>query len=223
MGYFPEGLNVFPNHTILYLYTGYNYFIMGFWFNTSLIGFLLILLPYFLSLEHDKLVSWFGKKSRLIGDALGMTSGWGFFGFWIGLWVSPQSRFQLGYQLYSLSGYTFSVVNIMISLILLVPAFWFGFKGVSELGLKVTETHRPTKIVKTGVYEIVRHPQYLGGILGHFGLSLFFGSRDALLVSPIVLAVIYLISWKEEKELVREFGRAYCQYQKEVSMLIPRR
>jgi len=39
---------------------------------------------------------------------------------------------------------------------------WFGIKGVTETTLKVAETHRPDRIVTTGVYSIVRHPQYLG-------------------------------------------------------------
>jgi protein-S-isoprenylcysteine O-methyltransferase Ste14 len=196
---------------------------MGFWFNFSLAGFLIILLPYFLSLEHHRLESWFGKNSRILGDTIGIISGWVFFGFLIGLWVSPQGRFQLDYKLYNLSGYSLSIVNIMISLFFLVPALWFGLKGVSDLGLKVTETHRPIKVVKTGVYGIVRHPQYLGAMLGHFGVSVFLGSLDSLLITPVVFTVIYLISWKEEKELVREFCLEYLQYQKEVPMFIPRR
>jgi protein-S-isoprenylcysteine O-methyltransferase Ste14 len=125
--------------------------------------------------------------------------------------------------LFSLRGYTFTAVSIGVSLLFLAPAFWLGLKGVSELGLKVTETHRPNRIIKTGVYGVVRHPQHLGGMLSHFGVSILLGSRDALLVSPIILAVIYLINWKEEKELVKEYGREYRQYQRQVPTLIPRR
>ena len=196
---------------------------MSYWFNVSLAGFILILVPYWLSLEHDRLDSWFGESSHLIGDALGIISGWGFFSFWIGLWVSPQSRVQLGYPLFSLWGITFTAINIGVSVFFLVPAFWFGIKGVSELGLRVSETHRPDKVIQTGVYGVVRHPQYLGGVLGHFGVSILLGSRDALLVSPVVILIVYLICWKEEKELVKEYRRVYSKYQKDVPMLIPRR
>jgi protein-S-isoprenylcysteine O-methyltransferase Ste14 len=196
---------------------------MGLWFSICLAGFILILVPYFLSLEHGRLDSWFGENSRLMGDALGLISGWVFFGFWIGLWVSPQSRVQLGYTLFSLWGITFIAINIGVSVFFLVPAFWFGIKGVSELGLRVSETHRPDKVIQTGVYGVVRHPQYLGGVLGHFGVSILLGSRDALLVSPVVILIVYLICWKEEKELVKEYRRVYSKYQQEVPMLIPRR
>jgi len=37
-----------------------------------------------------------------------------------------------------------------------------------------------------------------------------------------MVALIYLISRKEEKELIREFGREYEDYKKKVPMLIPR-
>lgn len=196
---------------------------MGYWFNLSLAGFILILGPYFLSLEHERLDNWFDNSSQTIGDIFGIISGWGFFGFWIGIWASPQNRLNLGYPLFSIGGITFTAINLGLSLPFLVPAFWFGLKGLTELGLKVSETHRPEKIVNTGIYQVVRHPQYLGGILGHLGVSFLLGSRDALLVTPIVLIVVYLICWKEEKELVKEFGRQYLRYQKEVPMLIPRR
>jgi protein-S-isoprenylcysteine O-methyltransferase Ste14 len=196
---------------------------MSQWFNASLAGFLLILVPYFLSLEHTRLDKWFGANSRTIGNALGMLSGWGFFIFWIGIWVSPQNRFQLGYTLFSLSGVDFTAIDIGLSLVFLVPAFWLGIKGVADLGLKTSETHRPEKLVTTGLYGVVRHPQYLGGVFGHFGVSLLLGSRDALIVTPIVLVVVYLLCWKEEKELEREYGREYERYRRDVPMFIPRR
>lgn len=70
------------------------------------------------------------------------------------------------------------VLNITIPLLhlaIFAPFFaagaWFGIKGVTETTLKVAETHRPAKIVATGVYSIVRHPQYLGGLLAHIGFS----------------------------------------------------
>ncbi len=193
------------------------------WFTLSFAGFIVILVPYWLSLEHGRLEDWFGANSRLVGNALGIISGWGFFGFWIGIWISPQTRFQIGYLLFTAWGITFTAVNIGGSLLLLAPAVYIGIKAVTELGLKVSETHRPDKLVTTGLYGVVRHPQYLAGILGHFGVSLLLSSRDSLLATPVVLIVVYILCWKEERELVKEFGRQYVKYQKEVPMFIPRR
>jgi protein-S-isoprenylcysteine O-methyltransferase Ste14 len=192
-------------------------------FVVCLAGFILILVPYFLSLEHWRLRQLFGdERSVIVGDTLGVVSGWGFFGFWIGLWIAPQEGLPtVGYTV-SVLGTEISLLYLLLSLIFLVPAFWLGLGGVRELGLKVSETHRPVEVVSGGVYGLVRHPQYLGGVMGHLGVSLLLSSRDSLLVTPIVVCVVYLICWKEEKELVREFGDEYREYQRRVPMLIPR-
>ena len=196
---------------------------MSYWFNVSLAGFVLILIPYWLSLEHDRLDRLLGESSHQIGDILGIISGWGFFGFWMGIWIAPQNRVQLGYPLLSLWGINFTAIDIGVGVLFFIPACYLGIKGVMDLGLKTAETHRPEKLVTNGLYGVIRHPQYVAGVLGHFGVIILLGSRDALLVTPIVLIVVYVICWKEEKELAKEYGREYRQYQKQVPMFIPRR
>jgi protein-S-isoprenylcysteine O-methyltransferase Ste14 len=192
-------------------------------FAICLAGFILILVPYFLSLEHWRLRQLFGEeRSVIVGDTLGVISGWGFFGFWIGLWIAPQEGLPvIGYTV-SVLGSEVSLLYLLLSLVFLVPAFWLGLGGVRQLSLRVSETHRPVGVVSGGVYGLVRHPQYLGGVMGHLGVSLLLSSRDSLLVTPIVVCVVYLICWKEEKELVREFGDQYREYQGKVPMLVPR-
>ena len=193
------------------------------WFLVSVAGFVLIIPVYFLSLDHIRLDGWLGDSmGKRVGNLLGMISGWGFFLFWFGIWISPQNRFQLSSPMFTVLGYQCSILNILISLFPLTPAFWLGLKGVMELGLETSETHRAEMVVSTGLYGKVRHPQYLGGILGHFGVSMLLGSTYALLVTPLVLLVVYIISWKEEKEMVREFGDEYRRYQGIVPMFIPR-
>jgi protein-S-isoprenylcysteine O-methyltransferase Ste14 len=120
------------------------------------------------------------------------------------------------------------VLNITVPLLHLVvfaPFFavgaWFGIKGVTETTLKVAETHRPVKIVTTGVYSIVRHPQYLGGLLAHLGFSFLLSGLYCLLSTPLIALIIYIISRKEETELTKEFGKEYVDYKKKTPMLIP--
>ena len=40
-------------------------------------------------------------------------------------------------------------------------------------------------------------------------------------ISSIIL-LIYFMSWKEEKELIKEFGVEYEEYKKSIPMFIPR-
>ena len=94
--------------------------------------------------------------------------------------------------------------------------------GVRQTTLKVAETHRTETIVTTGVYSIIRHPQYFGGLLAHVGISFLLSGWYSLLATPLMVVLVYLISKKEEKELVKEFGKEYKDYKKKVPMLIPR-
>ncbi len=103
-----------------------------------------------------------------------------------------------------------------------IIGFWFGICGVKELSLKVAETRRPERVVTTGVYSIVRHPQYLGGIFAHIGTSFLLSALCSLLVTPLIIAIIYVIAKKEETELIREFGEEYNRYKKRVPMLFPK-
>lgn len=198
------------------------------WFYVSLFGFAVIILPYFLSLEHFKLEAKYGKqKGKKIGEIFGVISGWGFFLFWFGIWFSPQDRFFIPFfQGLSIQVPVLNLTIHILNFLLFIPFFiagaWFGVKGVILTSLKVAETHRTERVVSTGVYLIVRHPQYFGGILAHIAFSLLLSGLQSLLVTPLVIVIVYLISWKEEKELLREFGQKYADYKSKVPMLIPK-
>jgi len=183
---------------------------------------------YFLSVEHIKLQETYGKeKGTRIGEVYGLISGWAFFFFWAGIWVSPQPRFTVPI-LQNLSGlvpvinFSIPLLHAIISAPFLIAGSWLAINGVKEVTLKVAETHRTEKVVTSGVYSIVRHPQYLGGLSAHVGISFLLSAWYSLLFTPIMIILIYLISKKEEEELIREFGKEYEDYKKKVPMLIPR-
>lgn len=194
---------------------------MSFWFLLSITGLLCVVPIHFLSVEHSWLDTRFGnERGYKIGATLGMISGWGFFLFLFGLWISPQERFSLQISVINILGIPFS--HLLLAIAFLLPGAYLGIKGVTEMGLKAAETHRVESVISTGVYSRVRHPQYLGAILSHVGASFLFSAYYSLLVTPIVLIVNYILCWKEERELVREFGEKYLKYRESVPMLIPR-
>ncbi len=195
-------------------------------------GLLCVVPIHFLSVEHSKLENRFGEeRGYKIGAALGMISGWGFFLFLFGLWISPQERFLINFggisHIYfgvaiGLLYFRIPIFHLILSLIVLLPGAYLGIKGVTEIGLKVAETHRAERVISTGVYSRVRHPQYLGAILSHIGASFLLSAYFSLLVTPLVIVINWILCWKEEKELVREFGEDYLRYQEIVPMLVPR-
>jgi protein-S-isoprenylcysteine O-methyltransferase Ste14 len=183
---------------------------------------------HFLSVEHVKLEAKYGKeKGAKIGEICSYISGWGFFLFWIGTWVSPQPRFSIPAFQNQLFSIPFADLAVpMLHLVVFVPLFavgaWLGVKGVSGTTLKVAETHRTERIITTGVYSIVRHPQYFGGLLAHMGITFLLSAWYSLLSTPLMIALIFLMSRKEEEELIREFGKEYEDYRKSVPMIVPR-
>ncbi|MHA2184305.1 MAG: methyltransferase family protein [Promethearchaeota archaeon] len=201
---------------------------MYIFFYISVIGIIAIIPVYFLSLEHSKFQEKYGKAKGLkLTTIFGMISGWFFFIFLFGIWISPQPTFII--PLFQSLTLIIPVVNVsipilhmVISIPLISFAMWYGIIGVKKLTLKVAETHRPEKIVNTGIYSKIRHPQYFGAILAHLGFSILLSSLYSVLSSPFIIVLIYIISWKEEKELLAEFGQEYEEYKKKVPMLVPK-
>jgi len=198
------------------------------WFFICAFGVIVAILLHYLSVEHLKLQERYGReKGTKIGEILGLVSGWGFFLSWMGIWVSPQPRFSVPI-LQNLSvivpvvNFPIHMFHLIISLPFLTTGAWLAIRGVRETTLRVAETHRTEKIVTSGVYSIVRHPQYLGGLLAHAGISLLLSAWYSLLLTPLMVVLIFLISKKEEEELVREFGKEYEDYKKKVPMLTPK-
>lgn len=197
-------------------------------FLICIFGVVAVIPLHFLSVEHLKLEEKYGQdRGKRIGEVLSLFSGWGFFLFWAGLWFSPQPRFGLSLNP-NLSG-VFPLVNFsipIVHLIVFVPLFligaYFGIAGVKGTSLKVAETHRANMIITSGVYSVVRHPQYLGGLLAHVGITFLFSAWFSLLSTPMMVLLVFLISKKEEKELSKEFGKEFQEYAEEVSMFLPR-
>jgi len=182
---------------------------------------------HFKSVEYIKLQKKYGKERGVkIGKIYGTISGTMEFLFLIGLWISPQPRFtvpmfsNLAISIFYLS---IPILHLIISLPLIAVGAWFGIEGVRTTGMEVAETHcAPKKLQTTGVYSVVRHPQYFGWTLAHVGMSILLSVWYSMLFTPILIALICLISKKEEDELINEFGKEYKDYQKKVPMLIPK-
>lgn len=73
-----------------------------------------------------------------------------------------------------------------------------------------------TVLVDRGVYAIVRHPQYLAGVLLGVGLGLIAQHWVVGLLGAIVVFVSYLGTYPEEERLREKFGREYEDYAKRV-------
>lgn len=200
---------------------------MYIWFFICVFCMFISIPLHFKSVEYSKLEKKHGEERGIkIGKIYGTISGTMEFIFLIGLWISPPPRFiipifqNLAILIANLS---IPISHLMISLPLILLGSWIALRGVKATSLKVAETHSaPKKLETKGAYLIVRHPQYFGWILAHVGMSIFFSMLYSTLFTPILIAIIFLISKKEEDELIKIFGKEYKDYQNKVPMLTPK-
>ena len=78
-----------------------------------------------------------------------------------------------------------------------------------------------TILVDKGAYAIIRHPQYLGGILFSISITLWTQIWFSLVLSIAIIVLTYHWTYTEEKNLIEKFGVDYINYKKKVSRLNP--
>ena len=75
---------------------------------------------------------------------------------------------------------------------------------------------RTTVLVDRGVYAIVRHPQYLAGMLMGLALPLIAQHWIIAILGAIAIVIHYIDTFAEEKSAIEKFGEEYERYRKSV-------
>ena len=106
------------------------------------------------------------------------------------------------------------VVWVFGMVLIMAPIIMFPRRGGVSKGKSFVHT---TQLVNTGIYAIVRHPQYTGGIYALF-LTTFLWYPHWLfgVLGVIGIVVIYLGCREEDKLLVKKFGNDYREYMEKV-------
>ena len=85
--------------------------------------------------------------------------------------------------------------------------------------VEVLPDHR---VVETGPYRLIRHPNYLGQTVGAIGLGLALQSWVALLILLIAAAGYFTYRIRnEEAFLLTELGDDYARYMARTKRLVP--
>ena len=77
------------------------------------------------------------------------------------------------------------------------------------------------RLVKTGVYKYIRHPQYTGLLLLSFGMLIEWVTLPLLILYPIILVMYVRLAKREEKDMLNQFGDEYRRYMKQTKRFIP--
>lgn len=83
------------------------------------------------------------------------------------------------------------------------------------------QIHRAEGLVSTGLYRLMRHPQYTGLFLFTLGWILHWPSIVTLALWPVLLLAYIWVARFEERLAVEEFGQAYNDYAARTARFIP--
>ena len=98
--------------------------------------------------------------------------------------------------------------------LVMAPIIMFPRRGGVPKGKSFVHT---TQLVDTSIYAIVRHPQYLGGILAIFvATPLLYPHWLFVVLGILGIAILYWSTKEEEKRLIERFGSDYQAYMKRV-------
>ena len=98
--------------------------------------------------------------------------------------------------------------------LVMAPIVMFPRRGGVSKGKSFVST---TRVVDTGIYALVRHPQYTGGIYSIFITTFLLYPHWLFAVLGVIgIVVIYLGIKEEDKRLVKKFGDEYVSYMKRV-------
>ena len=98
--------------------------------------------------------------------------------------------------------------------LVMAPIVMFPRRGGVPKGKSFVNT---TKLVDTGIYAVVRHPQYTGGILAIFITTLLWYPHWLFAVLGVIgTVVIYMSCREEDRYLIQKFGDDYIRYMQKV-------
>lgn len=98
--------------------------------------------------------------------------------------------------------------------LVMAPIVTFPRRGGVPKGKSFVHT---TRLVDTGIYAIVRHPQYAGGIFAIFlTTSLWYPHWLFWLLGVAGTAIIYVCCLEEDQRMLKKLGDDYGAYMKRV-------
>jgi protein-S-isoprenylcysteine O-methyltransferase Ste14 len=136
-------------------------------------------------------------------------------GVFLAVWILDS--FVLGFSTFLAESVPW-YIRLPVGIVLLIFTFFLERSGLRTVFGKPQETPH---VITEGAFSVVRHPIYLGAILGYAGMVCMTLSLASAAIFIIIVVFYYLISRYEEKLLTQRFGDEYREYMKAVPMLFP--
>ena len=114
-------------------------------------------------------------------------------------------------------------LGAMVEMVVGYGFVFFGLSLLAEGWREVYRARQGKRLAASGLYGIVRHPQYTGIFLAVFGQLIHWPTIPTLVLFPVILWAYTRLAKREEARMVEQFGEAYRAYRREVPMFLPRR
>jgi len=153
-----------------------------------------------------------------------------------GIFISIMSIPLLPYLFYFLVGQVSpEALKFNIQVMLFAKAFWVG-RAIALIGVVVLllaaaqllwNHYKGVGLIKTGMYSVVRHPQFFGIITITIGLTVMVLTNSTSKLFQISgLWLIQTLGYAgiaryEETHLLKQFGESFRQYKRDVPFIFP--
>jgi protein-S-isoprenylcysteine O-methyltransferase len=138
-----------------------------------------------------------------------------------------------GPVVYAISiGLSYGSLGAMHSVLLQLAGLFLLLTGMAVRSLAIAQLgrfHTPNVAIRSdhelkqeGLYALVRHPSYLGAMMGFVGFSVALGNWLSVIVMTSLMSCLYLYRIKEEEAALADaFGDGFRRYAARTKRLIP--
>lgn len=114
-------------------------------------------------------------------------------------------------------------LGMLISMLLGYALLFVGIGLFIQGWRELYRARQQNRLVTTGLYSLVRHPQYTGLFIGLFGEGVVhWPTLFSVALFPVIVLAYGLLARREEKQVLAQFGEEYRAYQRRVPMFVPR-
>jgi protein-S-isoprenylcysteine O-methyltransferase Ste14 len=108
-----------------------------------------------------------------------------------------------------------------LALLLGIPGLTLMITGLQDLGSESYAPDKTNKLITSGIYRTIRHPQSYEALLWP-AIALGLNSQLMLALSALWIPLGIIMAMAEETDLVIRFGEPYIKYRAKTGMFFPK-
>lgn len=113
--------------------------------------------------------------------------------------------------------------GMLVSMLLGYSIAFIGIGLFIQGWRQVHRARKEDRLVTSGLYAYVRHPQYTGLFIALFGEGVVhWPTLFSVALFPVIVMIYVWLAYREEQQVIARFGDTYREYQRQVPMFIPR-